>query len=125
MRPIEIFVSAANLLTFFSLTFPQIRTTPWASYGVLIALLLTIIQVVFEGPRWQMVPAYALMGLFFLVWLLQTRTSVLAGPLFANKLVLGVAIGFSLLGLLISIALPMLLPVFRFPPPSGPYRLGP
>ena len=124
MRPIEIFVSAANLLTFFSLSFPQIRTTPWASYGVLIALLLTIIQVVFEGPRWQMVPAYALMGLFFLVWLLQTRTSGLAGPLFTNKLVLGVTIGFSLLGLLISIALPMLLPVFRFPPPNGPYQIG-
>ena len=100
MRPFEILVSAANLMTFFILTFPQIRTTPWAKYGVLIALLLTIIQVVFEGPRWPMVPAYALTGLFLSVWLLQTRTSVLAGPLFANKLAIGLTIGFSLLGLL-------------------------
>ena len=124
MRPIEILVSAANLLTFFALTFPQIRTAHWTSYGIFIALLLVFAQIMFEGPRWQMAPAYALTGLFFLVWLLLTRTSILAGPLFANKPVLGVTIGFSLLGLLISIALPMLLPVFRFPPPSGPYQIG-
>lgn len=124
MRPLELLMSAANLLAFFVLTIPQARMTHWVSFGVLLALLLTIIQVLFEEPRWQMVPAYALTGLFFLVWLLQTHIPVLTASLFSNKLVLGVTTGCTLFALLISITLPMLLPIFRFPSPSGSYPIG-
>jgi hypothetical protein len=48
-----------------------LRAEHWEGYVALIALLLTIAQALIEGPRWQMVPAYALAGLFFLIWLLQ------------------------------------------------------
>jgi len=43
-----------------------------------IALLTAFAQALTEGPRWQMVPAYALTALFFLYWLVQN--SMQAGP---------------------------------------------
>jgi hypothetical protein len=68
-----------------------------------------------------MVPAYVLTGLFFLVWLLQMTT--LAGrPV--NRLAVGLAIGLATLTLVISAALPIVTPAFRFPRPSGPYGIG-
>jgi len=68
-----------------------------------------------------MVPAYVLTGLFFVVWLLQ-RTTLVGRPV--NRLVAGVAIGLGTLALLISAALPIVSPVFRFPRPTGPYAIG-
>ena len=39
-----------------------------ASFGAYRARI-AVAQVLMEGPRWQMVPAYALAGLFFVIWL--------------------------------------------------------
>jgi len=91
-----------------------------------IALPIAGAQVLVEGPRWQMVPAYALAVLFFVVWLLRYVTPA-GGPARqerTNRLAAGLAIGLGVLGLAISVALPMVLPVFRFPHPSGPYEIG-
>ena len=120
MRPIETLLSLANLLTFFVLALP--RAVFWLRYWVPSALLIAIAQVLVEGARWQMLPAYALTGLFFLVWLLQNSAAVggPAGQTLTNRF----AIGLGILGLVISVVLPIILPVFRFPQPSGPYAIG-
>jgi len=79
-----------------------------------------------EGYRWQMIPAYALSGLLFLLWLRQTIVpagTALGGGL-DNRLAAGLAIGLGVLSLAVSIVLPIVLPVFRFPPPTGPYAIG-
>ena len=39
-------------------------------YVSLAVLLIAIMQFILEGPRWQMIPAYALAILFFVLWLL-------------------------------------------------------
>lgn len=122
MRPIEILLSVANLLTFFVLAFPRLHAVCWTGYVALIALLLAIAQLLIEGPRWQMVPAYVLTGLFFLLWLLQNiAPAAVPAP---NRLSISLAIGLGVLALAVSIALPIILPVFRFPPPSGSYQIG-
>src|SRR5215208_2821055 len=74
-----------------------------------IALPIAVAQVLVEGPRWQMVPAYALTGLFFLIWLLQNIAPAgkLAGHRRTNRLAIGLAVGVGVLGLAISIVLPM------------------
>jgi predicted dienelactone hydrolase len=122
MRPIETLLLLANLLTFFVFTLPVLRAVHWTGSVVLIALLLAIAQVLIEGPRWQMLPAYALAGLFFLIWLLQNIApgDGIAGHRWINQL----AIGLGVLGLAASTALPIMLPVFRFPHPTGPYQIG-
>jgi hypothetical protein len=93
----------------------------WTGYVAFIAVLIAIAQIIVEGPRWQMVPAYVLTGLFFLVWLLQS-TALAGRPV--NRLAAGFAIGLGTLALGISAALPTVSPVFRFPRPSGPYAIG-
>ncbi len=126
MRPLETLLSLANLLAFFALAVPLPRVVPWMRHLAPIALAIAVAQVLVEGPRWQMVPAYALAGLFFLVWLLQTIAPV-GGPAEkgrTNRLAVGLAVGLGMLGLAVSVALPIMLPVFRFPHPSGPYEIG-
>jgi len=66
MRPFETLLLLANLLTLFLLAVPLPRAVRWMRHSAPIALLIAVAQVLMEGPRWQMVPAYALTGPFFL-----------------------------------------------------------
>ena len=122
MRPIETLLLLTNLLTFTALVFPRLHAVRWTGYSALIALLIVGTQALMEGARWQMVPAYTLSGLFFLIWLWQNIAT--AGGIATNRLVAGLGVGLGVLGLAVSIVLPVILPVFRFPHPSGPYAIG-
>jgi predicted dienelactone hydrolase len=83
-------------------------------------------QVLVEGPRWQLFPAYTLAGLFFLVAWLQTSVPARrpVGSSQAQRLAAGLGSGVGLLGLVVSGGLPIVFPVFRFPPLSGRYAIG-
>ena len=91
-----------------------------------IALLIAVVQVLAEGPRWQMIPAYFIAGGLQLDWLLHTagRARLGSAPKSHNRLAKAIAVGLGFLGLAISVVLPLALPVFRFPPPAGPYAIG-
>jgi hypothetical protein len=71
MRPLELLLVLVNLLTFAVLVVPRLHAVRWLGYVAYIAVLIAIAQMIVEGPRWQMVPAYVLTALFLLVWLLQ------------------------------------------------------
>jgi predicted dienelactone hydrolase len=116
MSPVEILLLLTNLFTFLVLVVPWLRALHWTGYSALIALLIAGGQVLWEGPRWQMAPAYTLAGLFCLVWLRENGAP--AGGL--ASLVTGLGV----LGLAISVVLPLILPLFHFPQPSGPYAIG-
>jgi predicted dienelactone hydrolase len=99
---------------------------PWLRHSAPIALPIAGTQVLVEGPRWQLVPAYALAVLFFVVWLVR-YVAPAGGPARqkrTNRLAAGLAVGLGVLGLAVSIVLPIVLPVFRFPDLSGPYEVG-
>lgn len=121
MRPFEILLSAANLLAFLSLILPL----PNVLYGLRMvapaALLIAIVQIIAEGVRWQMLPAYLLTGIFFLIWLMIRQTP---DSLHLSSLMTGAGTGLGIMGLIISMVLPLALPVFQFPQPSGPYAIG-
>lgn len=121
MRPVETLLVVANLLTVVVVAVPPLRALHWSGSVVPLAFLLASIQVAVEGPRWQMIPAYALTVLLFLIWLLGI---VVPGCMHVNRVVsiLGIVVG--VLILLISIALPLVIPVFHFPKPTGPYQIG-
>jgi pimeloyl-ACP methyl ester carboxylesterase len=121
MRPLEILLSLANLLIFCILAIPRLGAIHWMGYLAPITVLIAGIQMLVEGPRWQMVPAYALTMIFFLIWLFGI---VMPGGIHVNRLIAGVGVGLGVLGLAVSIALPTVLPVFHFPRPSGPYQIG-
>src|SRR6266498_2684195 len=46
------------------------------------------------------------------------------GRRWPRRVAAGVSVGLGVLGLAVSVALPMILPVLRFPHPSGPYQIG-
>jgi predicted dienelactone hydrolase len=121
MRAFEILLTLANFLALLNLATSKIQTLRWIGYILPIALLIALTQVIVEGPRWQMTPAYILAICFFLIWLIGT---ILVGGWRINRLVSIFALGIGILVFVISIALPVLLPVFHFPKPTGPYAIG-
>jgi predicted dienelactone hydrolase len=121
MRPLEILLSLTNLLAFLGLAIPRLHALHWPGYAAVFALLVAVAQTLAEGPRWQMIPAYALTITLFLIWLLGI---VLPGGVHANRLISILGIGTGILVLITSIALPILLPAFHFPRPTGPYAIG-
>lgn len=126
MRPGEILLVVANFCTFVVFAVPRLRAIHWTGYVVLITLAVAVIQVFVEEARWQMVPAYVLAGLFLVMWVVQ-RVAPAGGSIKqvrTRQVVAGCAMILCLLGIGISTALPVVLPVFHFPRPSGPYQIG-
>jgi hypothetical protein len=112
MRPVETLLFFANLLTFVMGAVPRLHAAGWMGGVVLITLSLAGVQVLMEGPRWQMAPAYVLTGLFLLVWLVQNFAPVggIGEQILTNRLVAGFAIILGIIGLGLAAALPILLP---------------
>jgi hypothetical protein len=121
MRPIEVILSAANLLAFLSLVIPTPPTLHWIRYAAPLALLTVLVQIVGEGTRWQMFPAYGLALIFGLIWF---AGSVLHAAPQLSRVIMAGGIVLGGLGTIIAIGLPLALPVFHFPRPSGPYAIG-
>lgn len=126
MRPLEIVLLAANLLALTALVAVWPATLRWMGHLAVLPLPVLIAQLLAEGVRWQMVPAYALAVLFFLLWLVKRvkpdRRPARRG--WARRLATGAAVGFGVLTLVVSTVLPVLFPVFSFPEPTGPYAIG-
>jgi predicted dienelactone hydrolase len=126
MRPIETILLLTNALAFIALSVSLPYAMRWVRHSAPVAILIAVAQVLVEGSRWQMVPAYILTGLFFLIWLLQKIiwADRLPGQKRNNWLAVGLAVGLGIIVLTVSIVLPVAFPVFRFPHPSGPYEIG-
>jgi predicted dienelactone hydrolase len=111
MRPLEIIIPVLLALYFIWL-----RPRPFLVRMLPVtALVLTLIHLVTEGYRWQMIPLYMLTILLAMSELIRLR-SVSAWNPFASIL--------TLLLLAVSTALPVLLPVPSLPAPGGPYQVG-
>lgn len=126
MRSLETLLLFTNLVTLALLVVPLPEAVRWLRLLAPLAPLIAIAQVLVEGPRWEMAAAYVLTGLFFLVWLVGqvVPAGSLVCRLLTNRLVMGAGVGLAAFGLVVSIASPLILPVFRFPTPGGPYGIG-
>jgi predicted dienelactone hydrolase len=111
MRPLEIIIPVL-LSTYLLWQHPR----PYAVRFVpLLALVLTLIHLMIEGYRWQMIPIYGLTVILLITSLIKLQSSSDWKPI-ASYLT------FSLLA--VSTALPLLLPIPTIPTPSGPYQVG-
>lgn len=87
-----------------------------------LALILTLVHLVVEKYRWQMLPVYFFVVLFFILSifdLLRDKPEQYNRRSWASV--------FSIIGLvllIIAIALPVLLPVPKVPEPTGPHPVG-
>ena len=78
--------------------------------------LCIVVHLLFEGYRWQMLPVYATTTGLVIVTLVAHRNR--EKPPKRGGLIL------ALVGLILGVALLLLLPVPRFPRPSGPHPIG-
>ena len=126
MRPFEILLLLANLLAFLLLAVPVPRARRWAWRLALAAPLAAVVQVIAEGWRWQLIPAYALAALVLLIWVKRRISPVPSCDDVPRRSRLATkwTIGLGGLGLVFSGLLPLVFPVFHFPPPGGPYGIG-
>lgn len=122
MRFIQTLLLLADLLALIVLSVPRLGATRWLRHSPAAALVIAVAQVFVEGARWQMLPAYVLTGLLFLVSML--NDVVFAGRHAGRGWPRRLAVALGSLGLAISGALPVIIPVFRFPHPTGPYAIG-
>jgi predicted dienelactone hydrolase len=129
VRPLETVLVVVNLGAFVVLVTPFRGKARWVRYTAVIPPLITGTHLLVEGPRWQMIPAYALGGLVLpagLAWPLRNTkpARASAGRTQSHRRAARIGIGLGVLGLATSTALPTILPVFRFPHPTGPYDIG-
>ncbi len=113
-----------ELLTFLVLALPSPRSVRWTRFSAVVVVALASAQIILEGPRWQMAPAYVLSGLSLGVSLARsTKREAGARPI-RQRILAGLGVSLGALALTLATALPELLPVFHFPLPKGPYGIG-
>jgi len=121
MRPLEMVLLIGELLTFLVLVVPPLRSLRRFSA---VAMVLAPAQFILEGPRWQMVPAYVLSGLFLATSLVRTTEGHAAARPVRQRILAGMGLSLGALALTLAAALPEQMPVFHFPQPKGPYGIG-
>lgn len=121
MRPLELVILLGALSVLIALAAPRARR--WARPGAALAILVLGAHLLAEGWRWQMVPLYALVGTLALTSLLM-RARPPERVSASRKLAVMTGTGLGALGLAFAAALPAIVPVFRLPPPDGPYEIG-
>ncbi len=115
MRPLEIVILLANLITaVFIFLFPE-ESDVWLRVVALVSPLLILGHVVVEKPRWQMTPAY-LQALIVLA----LSWAGLAGAAFHN----GWFLFFWTVLFVLAVFLTYLMAVPKLPKPTGAYAVG-
>src|SRR5437868_2772098 len=114
MRRLEAAATAIFFLYASHLIFPSIGRE-WAIAVLGAGLLAIACHAGLEGCRWQMVPAYFLAGalpLYEAIHLLGGNPA----PVLAAIAILPLELA--------TVALCIMMPIFRLPTPSGPYKIG-
>jgi predicted dienelactone hydrolase len=122
MRTFEILILFLNLVTLLTLYFPLRKSLRGFKVLPAVIVIVTIVHLIVEQYRWQMVPSYVLTAtlfLFTLPSLLKSKRHPLAQGAWAF-----VAGGIVLLWWMVAATLPVILPVISLPTPPGSYAIG-
>ncbi len=122
MRTFEMLLLTADLVALAVLMVPLLRRARWQRLSASVAMAFAFAHWVVEGLRWQMVPAYGLTLLLFVSSL--AKCVDVARDSTGRRWRRRITIASCLIALSISATLSMIAPVFRFPPPTGPYAVG-
>jgi predicted dienelactone hydrolase len=126
MRPLEILTFATLLFSLTALLI--IRKGPrWLVYIPGFILVVVLCHFVFEGGRWQMIPAYVFTSILFLVSLKQilgSKKEQTERPTTLKRVlrISGIVLVFILF--IITLIWPLALPMFKLPHPTGKFKVG-
>ncbi len=115
----EILLCVVNAIGLAMLVLPLPAGARRARHLASAPALVALAQLIGEGYRWQLVPAYALAAGVTLWWAVRVRRPA---PPTGWRRLLGLTVGVVLLAA--AVVVPVAVPVFRFPPPTGPYAIG-
>ncbi len=121
MRPLEILL-ILTILPPILMAFLPMRPPKWITALPLGGILVIILHLIFEDGRWQMVPAYILTAVLAI---LAIRTLFFSTE--PSKKRWAIAIPLGIVGLLlwvVSVALPVALPVPQLTPITGTFEVG-
>jgi predicted dienelactone hydrolase len=125
MRTFEILLLITLFVRLVGYSFPSIRRLLWINLLPSLTVFLIAIHLVVEKYRWQMVPVYGVTLLLFLLSIPRIKRGMQPEDKQTPsqiRIILGFS--FRLLIFALVVALPILLPVFRLPEPTGPYPIG-
>lgn len=125
MRTIEIIILVTLFVRLVGYSLPSIKRSRWINLLPSLTVLLIVIHLVVEKYRWQMVPVYGATLLLFLLSIPRIKKGMQpANKQAPNQILIIFGFLFRLLFFAFIVVLPMLLPVFRLPEPTGPYPIG-
>lgn len=123
MRPLEVLLAVLNCVALLLLLLPRTRMKRTTQFLPFAAVLTAVGQYLWEGARWQLVPAYvvAVALLSYSMFAMRRYDSAEhRAPPWVRTAFAAVGVG----ALIFAIVLPSAVPVFGFPPPTGPYAIG-
>jgi predicted dienelactone hydrolase len=123
MRVLEVLIFVALLPALLGFFLPRNQRPRWLEFVARMALPLTLVHLLVERYRWQMVPAYALAVLCYLLGSRKTPKE----PAKSGWLQTAGRVSAVILGLLIyavTVFLATGLPIFKDPATTGPYSVG-
>lgn len=124
MRLFEV-LSLLALLPYLVWPLLPVRQPRWLPFLPLTAVALTLIHLLIEGYRWQMLPGYVLIAVCAVLALLElARGGGGPAPTRKRRVWTGAALLAGLLVWLLALVLPWALPVPQLPKPTGPYAIG-
>lgn len=122
MRSLEIVILLLNLIALFMVYIPLNPSLRWVRFLPTGIVVITLVHLIVEQYRWQMVLSYGLTTALFLFTLPSLLKNTDPAP--ARGVLAFLAGGFGLLWWLVAAVLPIILPVPRLPTPPGPYAVG-
>jgi predicted dienelactone hydrolase len=124
MRPFETALLALDLVALLLVAVPRLRHSRWPLVAGLAAAAVAIVELLIAGPRWQMLPAYALTAVLLIVAFATWRTPARPGASLLRRIFRRISFATLAVVFIVAAALPEMLPMFSFPTPTGPYPIG-
>lgn len=128
MRLFEVLLIVVNILLTGWMVFARKKTQRNLLFGFGVSAIIVLVHGVVEGMRWPMIPAYVLTGIPLLLFVIRLKPkhgqaeNQSVHKRSKVKLILVTAL--TVIYSAVAVVLPLLLPVFSFNKPAGPYKIG-
>lgn len=128
MRSFEMLLIIFNVLLIGWIIFAKNKSQRGLLITFGISAIIMLTHGIIEGIRWQMIPAYVLTAVPLLIFVVKSMSkpekteqrTVKKRSLAKLVMVTALAIIYSS----VAVALPLILPIFTFEKPTGPYKIG-
>jgi hypothetical protein len=126
MRLLEMLLLIVLALTLVAIPLTWTKRPKWLRFLAAFPAIVMLLQIVIEGYRWQMAPAYALTTIVFLAGLptMIKGQQPSATPQRASRALAIIGCFVGLVIVWITIELSAQVPAFKMPVPGGPYAIG-